>query len=78
MVSSPLYLLRNLNRPTAVGSTDPATLNLTLLCEAAFAGDPWPGTASIGTSAVHSLASPFTGQAGTSNSRAGKLMPGTT
>lgn len=55
MLSNLLFLLRNLNRPPATGAVDPATLNDTLLNEASYAGAPWAGTASTGTSGSHSL-----------------------
>ena len=73
------YVLKNLNRPSATGATDPATLTLALLCEASFTGAPWPGLASAGTSASHPLSavpSTFTGQLGTSGSTLGNVELG--
>jgi hypothetical protein len=49
------YVIKNLNRPSATGATDPATLPLALYVKDAYPGTSWPGTASAGTSGSHNL-----------------------
>lgn len=57
MLSHPLFLLRNLNRPPTTNAVNPTTQPLSLLCQGSYTAVPWPGTASTGTSGTHNLVS---------------------